>query len=165
MKKYGSYLKKPFACVFFLALMLISFTAFGATIRVPADYATIQAGIDAATNGDIVLVANGTYTGAGNKNLDFKGKAITVRSENGPENTVIELMMTEPANIEQGKIFSIYLAELPVYPVLMNLELRESINGILRTIISLKHPGGVIGIPYIIDENAQVVLFVDGEQY
>ena len=82
-----------------------------------------------------------------------------------PENTVVELMMTEPANLEQGKIFSIYLAELPVYPVLMNLELRESINGTLRTIISLKHPGGVIGIPYIIDENAQVVLFVDGEQY
>ena len=90
MQKYGSYLKKPFACVFFLALMLISFTAFGATIRVPADYSTIQAGIDAATNGDTVLVANGTYTGAGNKNLDFKGKAITVRSENGPENTVID---------------------------------------------------------------------------
>jgi PKD repeat protein len=90
MKKYGSYLKKPFTCVFFLALMLISVTAFGATIRVPAYYSTIQAGIDAATNGDTVLVANGTYTGAGNKNLDFKGKAITVRSENGPEHTVID---------------------------------------------------------------------------
>ncbi len=82
-----------------------------------------------------------------------------------PENTVVALMMTEPYNIEQGKIFSIYLAELPVYPVLMNIELKESINGTLQTIISLKHPGGVIGIPYIIDENAQVVLFVDGEQY
>jgi len=37
-----------------------------------------------------VLVADGTYTGAGNKNLDFKGKAITVQSENGPDHTVID---------------------------------------------------------------------------
>ena len=43
-----------------------------------------------ASDGDTVLVANGIYVGINNKNLDFKGKAITVRSENGPEKSIID---------------------------------------------------------------------------
>ncbi|MCH8852666.1 MAG: right-handed parallel beta-helix repeat-containing protein, partial [Planctomycetes bacterium] len=59
-------------------------------INVPADQPTIQAAIDAALLGDEVVVADGIYTGAGNKNLDFAGKQITVRSANGPENCIID---------------------------------------------------------------------------
>jgi hypothetical protein len=54
-----------------------------AVLHVPAEYATIQAAIDAAETGDEVVLANGTYTGAGNINVDFLGKAITLRSAGG----------------------------------------------------------------------------------
>jgi len=61
----------------------------------PADFNNIQAAIDDSNDGDTVLVANGTYTGHGNRDIDFHGKAITVKSENGPETCIIDCNGTE----------------------------------------------------------------------
>ena len=55
-------------------------------IKVPADFPTIQAAIDAASTGKTVAVSPGTY----NEDIDFKGKAIKVVSSNGPETTTIK---------------------------------------------------------------------------
>ena len=87
----GKKLSPRRAILFISALFLFcSNIVLAATIKVPEDQPTIQAGIDAASNGDIVLVADGTYTGEGNKNLDFKGKAITVQSQNGAQKCIID---------------------------------------------------------------------------
>lgn len=55
------------------------------------DYPTIQTAVDAALTGDIVELADGVFTGAGNHDIDYRGKAITVRSRNDdPEACVID---------------------------------------------------------------------------
>jgi len=50
-------------------------------------YPNIQAAIDDSNDGDTIIIMPGIYTGEGNRNLDFKGKAITVRSSdpNNPD--------------------------------------------------------------------------------
>jgi parallel beta-helix repeat protein len=57
--------------------------------HVPQDYPTIQAAIDAAGESEWVVVADGVYTGSGNRNLDFHGKDITLRSASGNPATCI----------------------------------------------------------------------------
>jgi len=85
MTKNGSHLKGHLWCVLALALSLCTSPAFGDTIHVPGDQPTIQAGVAAVLDGDTVLVAAGTYS----ENINFLGKAITVRSESGPQTTII----------------------------------------------------------------------------
>jgi hypothetical protein len=54
------------------------------------DAATIQAGVDAAVAGDSVVLTAGTYTGVGNRDVSFMGKAITVTSYSGAASTIID---------------------------------------------------------------------------
>jgi hypothetical protein len=74
-----------------LGLVVINQTTFARTLQVPHDATTLQAAIDLASIGDQILVAPGTYTGTGNKNLSFGNKDLVVRSEGGPEVTVLDL--------------------------------------------------------------------------
>ncbi len=73
-----------------LIILLLPASAPAEVIHVPAGQPTIQAGIDAASDGDTVLVADGTYTGPGNRDIDFSGKEVTVVSENGRDFCTID---------------------------------------------------------------------------
>ncbi len=64
------------------------------------DAATVQAGIDSAGAGDIVLLSPGRYAGPGNRDIDFNGKAITVTSSSGAAVTTIDC-----ENLGRGFVF------------------------------------------------------------
>ncbi|HIJ53278.1 MAG TPA: hypothetical protein HPP66_09010 [Planctomycetes bacterium] len=76
-----------FKNVLLISVFLVATTcsiAAGRTIYVdddgPADFNNIQAAIDDSSHGDIIVVSPGTYTGYGNHDIDYNGKAITVLS-------------------------------------------------------------------------------------
>ncbi|MCH8880917.1 MAG: right-handed parallel beta-helix repeat-containing protein, partial [Planctomycetes bacterium] len=64
-------------------------------------FCTIKDGVDAASDGDSVLVAPGTYTGDGNRDISLFGKAITVISSAGPKDTILDIQ-GNPSSIHRG---------------------------------------------------------------
>jgi hypothetical protein len=93
----------------FVATVLLALSSLtsAAIIKVPADQPTIQAGINAASDYDTVLVAPGTYTGTGNRDISFLGKSVKLISEEGTEVTIIDCQSTsqEP---HRGALFDDY---------------------------------------------------------
>jgi len=67
-----------------LICLLLAVPCVARTITVdddaPADFNNVQAAIHDANDGDTIIVAEGTYTGDSNRDIDFLGKAITVQS-------------------------------------------------------------------------------------
>jgi hypothetical protein len=99
-----TYLKDTLAISLFFVVLTFSGTVQAKIINVgddgPADFNNIQAAIDDSNDGDIIVVSPGTYTGDGNRDIDYKGKAITVRSTdpNDPNivaSTIIDCNGTE----------------------------------------------------------------------
>jgi predicted outer membrane repeat protein len=94
------------AVTLLLALCLpVSATTYLVTPSGTGDYATIQDAINAAADGDIIELADGTFTGSGNRNILYMGKAITVASQSGnPSACVIDCQ-------GQGRGFYFHYAE------------------------------------------------------
>jgi hypothetical protein len=70
------------------ATALVSYAS-AATLEVPGQHTTIQGAIDAANQGDTIVVASGVYR-LYSGNLNISKKALTLRSSQGAEKTIIE---------------------------------------------------------------------------
>jgi len=72
----------------------------------------IQEAIDEAASGDTVVIMQGTYSGDGNRDLDFKGKAITVRSED-PNDPSLVIINSEGTAESPHRGFEFHRYETP----------------------------------------------------
>jgi len=82
-----------------------------------------------------------------------------------PINTLMQLTIAKPEDIQEGYTFGILKKTLPDYPISVDMKLEAvSVLGERREIFTMKHPGGVISIPYLEEENTLLILSVFDEE-
>ena len=57
----------------------------------------------------------------------------------------------------------LFTAQLPSYPIAAEMTLESSKNGIRQNIVTLRHTGGNVTIPYIAEKNSELILSVSGK--
>ena len=73
----------------------------------------------------------------------------------------VDLVMTTPEDIPEDSVFGILQRTLPDYPIIVDITLEAiSPEGDRETVISFKHTGGEIGIPFVVKEDTMLVLTV-----
>jgi hypothetical protein len=89
-----------------LIVLLLASAAAGETLHVfpdgSGDYPTIQSAINASSDGDSVLLADGLYTGEGNRDLLYGSRWIMVCSESGDPDLCIIDCQGSPADPHYG---------------------------------------------------------------
>ena len=90
------YCRTQYLCVMIALTCLLVGPSFllAATLEVEpggkTGFTTIQEAVDAAVDGDIIVISPGTYAGRGNRDIDLRRKAITIRSTAPEEVSVVE---------------------------------------------------------------------------
>ena len=75
-----------------------------------------------------------------------------------PYSSILQLEMTAPAELPEEMAFGLVEASLPDYPILVDLKLEVITATARREILAMKHPGGPISIPYLVEADSQLVL-------
>jgi len=102
-------------CAVIPALVMLCGGAEAATYVVSpdgsGDFPTIQEALVAVLDGDTIELADGTFRGAGNRDIDFLGKAVLLRSQSGDAESCVLDCQGSPA--EPHRAFDIDRGEGP----------------------------------------------------
>ncbi len=102
-----------------LLLLVAASSADGATILVApdgtGDFPTIQDAINAAADGDSIVLASGRFAGVGNRNIDTLGKAVAITSRYGPSETTVDAELQSPVfHIHQGETSTTVISNIMI---------------------------------------------------
>jgi len=114
---------------FLLPLLAVAVVQ-AATLHVPAQFTTIPAAFAASAAGDLILVAPGLYTG----NLVFPAHAVSLRSEAGPQATVLTAAGGSVVTFQSGQTSATLLEGFTITggtgtPVTLNGVWRGGVGG------------------------------------
>ena len=80
-------------------LLGVSASSLAATLHVDGSgktgYSTIQAAVDAADDGDVIVVQPGTYTGRGNRDIELQRKTLRIQSTDPEDPVVVEATIVD----------------------------------------------------------------------
>lgn len=93
----------------------------------------------------------------------FAGVVVSQQPEAGARISLggaVQLVMTPPENPGKGKVFGLFRYTLPDYPILVDIRLDVITETGRLVVLSARHAGGPLGVPYIVPEGSDLVLSV-----
>jgi beta-lactam-binding protein with PASTA domain len=102
---------------------------------------------------------------------DGQGRPGTVIGQNPeaesevPVDTIRQLVILEPDNVPEGYQFGMIERGLPEYPVAVPVRIETILpDGTREEVVSLRHTGGLLSIPYEVPEDSTLVVYVNNEE-
>ncbi len=77
-----------------------------------------------------------------------------------PYGQLVQLVMAAPSSPGKDKIFGVFKYSLPDYPILVDIRLDVISDTGTAPLLSMKHPGGPLSLPYIVPDGSELVLSV-----
>ena len=79
-----------------------------------------------------------------------------------PNYTRISVEVALPKKQDDDGIMGLFTAQLPNYPYAVEMTLEASKNGVKQSVVTLRHKGGNVTIPYIAEKGSELLLSIAG---
>ena len=86
----------------------------------------------------------------------------TASGEYVPNYSRISAEIALPKKQSDDEVMGLFTAQLPEYPYAVEMTLESSKNGVKQTLITLRHKGGNVTIPYIAEKDSELILSIAG---
>ncbi len=73
---------------------------------------------------------------------------------------VVQLTMAGPGNVGADNVFGLFKFTLDQQPIAVDIRLVAVTNSQPKEILSMKHPGGPLAVPYVVPDGSELVLYV-----